>query len=322
MTNSCLEFLGECEWINLKNCHNITDKGIGYLRNCHTLNLEGCQKITDVGLTKLGNCNVLYLSNCSGITDNGIKELCKCKELSFDSLDISNNCLKNLNCNKLSLFNCSKITDEGVKYGKNYKVLKLMYCDNITNEGIKNINCESLYLSNINVTDEGIKNINCESLYLSDINVTDKGLKNLKGCKKVSLFACDLITDAGISELDCNYLEIFCCRKLSFSKAHKYKFRQLKVSNWIRINDEILQNFRGLEMVNVSKCNITDEGIFHLKNCKKVILVECFKITRKAILNLKCDTIIICECMNLNIQSSNVICVSKHECILYYDNVE
>lgn len=295
LSNECFENLSECEFVNLNYCHNITNENIYHLRNCHKINLQSCKQITDVGVAQLRNCSVLNLLYCNQITVNGIKELHKCKELFLGSPNISNDCLKFLNCDKLSLFDCPKITNEGMKYGKKYASLKLMWCDNIT--------------------DEGIKYINSKSLYFYKINVTDEGLKNLNGCENINLSCCVSITDMGIIELDCKYLQIYDCPKISFSKISEYKFKHLNVSKWRYISDEKLQNFRGLETVNISECNVTDEGILHLKKCKKVIMVNCFNITRRGILNLECNTIIICECMNLNVNASNVVCVSKQKCL-------
>ena len=59
--------------MNLLNCMNITDAGVGKLaegcRGLTTINLRYNSKITDAGIGKMTSIN---LRNCSKITDAGV----------------------------------------------------------------------------------------------------------------------------------------------------------------------------------------------------------------------------------------------------------
>lgn len=294
ITDVGISFLKNCKKISLKGCEKITDKGISKLVNCHTLNLSKCKNITDKGISNLRNCHTLILSDCIQLTDNGIKELHKCQELYLNNVNVTDDCLKILNCRILSLMKCDKITDVGMKYGKKYDMLNITFCDNITDEGIKNLNCKSIKLGNDNITDEGIK--------------------NLKNCEDVNLIWCISITDVGVAQLNCKNLKIYACPSVRFSNISEFKCRRLNVCGCPFMDDEKLRNFKGLELVDISKCNITDAGISHIENCKEVIMLHCFGITSQAILNLKCNKIVICECINLKINASHIICVSRNKC--------
>ena len=67
-----------CEKLILNGCSQLTDSALEFMGNCHTLEIKHCDKITDKGLEYLTECRILYINRCTLITDNGVRRLQKC----------------------------------------------------------------------------------------------------------------------------------------------------------------------------------------------------------------------------------------------------
>lgn len=137
-----------------------------------------------------------------------------------------------------------------------------------------------------------------EYVILNDCpNLTDACFKNLSECKSISL------NKYIIRGKKIKYFEK--CKKILLPKCY--------------IRDDILKrfnNFKNLRIIDISYCYlITDIGILGLKNCKKINICHCTKITTKGILELNCKIIIICACMQINVNVKEV--KTKMNCIIH-----
>jgi hypothetical protein len=187
---------GKLASLNLSNCKNITDAGLGSLANIPLtkLNLSGCSDITDAGLAHFTNAPLtdLNLSDCTAITDAGLAHFANAPltdlDLRFcsDITDAGLGSFANAPLTYLTLNGCSDITDAGLAHFANAPLtyLTLNGCSDITDAGLgffANAPLERLDLSNCRgITDAGLAhfaNAPLEWLGLSNCSgITNAGL--------------------------------------------------------------------------------------------------------------------------------------------------
>tara|TARA_A100001015_G_C14918528_1_gene683328 strand:- start:189 stop:1133 length:945 start_codon:yes stop_codon:yes gene_type:complete len=185
-----LKILINLTHINLSYCEYITDEGLYNLPKTIThINLKGCTQITDTGLANLPKTvtNINLENECWGskgpqITDAGLAYL--------------------KNVITINLKGNSQITNDGLKHLENVKEIDLSGCKKITDAGLAHLKkVEKLngYLTNL-----GLSKISKDTVDIDLIgnnNITDKGLIHIENCKKIKLFYCPKITNAGLSHL-------------------------------------------------------------------------------------------------------------------------
>lgn len=72
VTGKGLQHLSKVEILNLSGCHKIRDDDLKHLKNISAINLAGCYQITNAGLKHLTKANYIDLSYCPNITIAGI----------------------------------------------------------------------------------------------------------------------------------------------------------------------------------------------------------------------------------------------------------
>lgn len=223
-------------------------------------------------------------------------------EIEFDDCSIlSNKCFENLSgCESLKFINCD-ITDQELEVLKKCHKLSIVFNKSIISSGLTKINCYCLDISCFDYPiDEYIQNLNCDKLILARCkSLTDEGLKNLKYFDYIDVSNCVKITDQGIENLKCRKLKIGECSLLTYTNTKNLKCIDLDVSYSCNIYNETLKTFPIFKSLNLSGCSITNKGLFYVKNCEKIKLIHCMKITVRGILTLKCKKITICKCMNI-----------------------
>jgi hypothetical protein len=243
-----------------------------------------------VDVSNLGMVNALVLSHCNyNFNLNGVKNLG--------------------NLHTLNLSNCYKITDEDVKYLGNVHTLDLSHCKNITNEGIKYLgNVHTLNLGCTNITDNGIKYLGkVNTLDLNNCNITD--LTFLANVYNLNLNFCRNIRDVSclikIHTLDLRYCDNIIdvsslgnihTLYLLFRKTLPYGLKYLTNNHTLNIkllhynNISITNDYRILGDINknneihfytldLTDCNITDEGLKYIRNVHSLKLKGCERIT-------------------------------------------
>jgi hypothetical protein len=202
----------DLEWLDLRSCKNITDKGMSYvsrMRNLKKLELYDTQ-LGDQSLeilSKLANLQELNIHSTQ-ITDDGLRFLRGFTELV--SLDLGGS---------------SPVTDDGLKYLEPLRKLEWLQLSEsqfsdyafvhlrhltqldhlfigwstITGLGFKHLSklsrLESLFAAESQFTDEGLRYLapfkRLKDLNLCSTKVTDKGLKYLKGLSKLKTLSLD-----------------------------------------------------------------------------------------------------------------------------------
>nr|XP_019600096.1 PREDICTED: F-box/LRR-repeat protein 13 [Rhinolophus sinicus] len=141
--------LSECcpnlNYLNLRNCENLTDLGIGYIVNIFSLvsvDLSGTD-ISNEGLTILSRhkkLKELSLSECYKITDIGIQTFCK-GSLILEHLDVSY---------------CPQLSDEVVQavaiYCTNLTYLSIAGCPKITDSAMELLSAKCHYLHILDIS--------------------------------------------------------------------------------------------------------------------------------------------------------------------------
>lgn len=126
--NDLLKYFCHCDYLNLFQCGQLTDKCTEYLKNCNEVDLNECHQITDTGAKNLSNCSILKLGQTK-ITRDCIKYLSNCEKLDITECNIIDEDLKLLeNIKSLDISYCRNITLKGIQYLKNIQVLNLEMC--------------------------------------------------------------------------------------------------------------------------------------------------------------------------------------------------
>lgn len=251
---------------------------------------------------KMGSNNIKF-TICPYI-NNGSNTLKRFNNISFVNChNLSNKLFENLSGCKSLKFSYCNITDEGLSLVKNCHKLKILHCDNIKGYGLTKLNCHYLDISYFSYPiDEHLKNLNCNKLNLAGCKeLTDVGLKNLKYFDYIDISMCDKITDQGIEYLNCRKLKMGGCNKLTYTNTKNLKCIKLNVASYLNYNhnNETFKTFAVFKSLNLSGWSITDKDLFYVKDCEKIKLVNCVKITETGILSLNCKKITICKCMKI-----------------------
>lgn len=201
-------------------------------------------------------------SNCFQYLSNAIDlSLCGCKNIlsipdfkhNIQTIDMSH----------------TPITDDDLRHFSNVKKIVLSGCSNITDKGLA-------YIANVPEID-----------LFGNNNITDEGLKQLSLVQKLNIGFCDRITDHGLKHLiSVRDLNLNGCEQLvgTFLPALN-NLERLILFGCIKINDACVKQLSFIKELNLSDCDVTDEGVLALGNQNPDSKVEvlgldrCYKIT-------------------------------------------
>lgn len=273
---------------------NVSQKGFWVMGNARglktlsSLTITSCRGITDLSLEALGkgceNLKHAFLRKCCFISDNGLVSFAKAAS-SLESLQLEE---------------CNRITQTGILNALSSSNSKLKSVSLVKCMGIKDLStefpalspCESLRsLSIRNCPGFGSTSLAmvgqlCPQLHHLDLSglcgITDAGLLPLLECckgglVKVNLSECSNLTDETV---------------LALSRLHGSTIEMLNLDGCQKITDASLAALANscplLNDLDVSKCTITDSGVFSLSlgiqsNLQVLSLSGCSTITNKSI---------------------------------------
>jgi len=263
------------------------------------LYLEGCQ-VNDQHLKELVGFERLRILGLAinQITDEGVAQLATLKGLR--SLDLTENpitsaCMKHVGrlqgLQTLDL-NQTLVGDDGVRQIAGLKNLWMLdlTATGITDEALKHVGklprLRMLYLNGLpSVTDAGMAHLKAcselEFLSMNSTGITGEGLAHLAGLKKLTTFRANVMwSDAGLDALGkFKQLRVADVMGASLGGGRLEKLagltnlEELRLS-YTRVGDEDLRALRGMKnlmRLNLQgNDNVTDEGLAHLMNLKKL----------------------------------------------------
>ncbi|XP_034987633.1 F-box/LRR-repeat protein 14-like [Zootoca vivipara] len=237
--SGCLQL--EC--LSLENCDRLSDVAVHYvaqgLPRLRYLSVRFCGGIRDgalVPLSRLTRLRTLNLSFCQRITDVGVGHIAGIT---------ADGCLE---LEELDLAGCGQLSDLAVRYvaqGLPRLVhLSLRFCGGIGDGALLSMSLLSR-LKSLNLSF-------CQRI--SDVGIGHLAGITSRGClelEQLNLDECERLTN-----LTCRYLAqgLSCLRHLKLCCCEKIRDEALL----------FLSGMRSLRILEVSYCNITDEGIGHL----------------------------------------------------------
>lgn len=302
LTGIGLKYLENIENINLLECNGITDESLKVLKKAHTVNIIGCgnDNLTDNALKNLGSreegIREIDFLGCQ-ISTNSVKYLRGIRTIRLsgfwsltdeDSINLSKASLSidNGGLHTVEIADCEEITDDGLVHLQGIHTINLSRCSKITDTGIWNLNKEvkprqrrvhAINLSGCQgITDDGLKAIwDAKSVNISQCeHITDASLKHFKKIKVLDLGNCEQITDVGLKNLS----ETLASRGRTIDTIYLKKCR--------RITNDGLRYLQGVQNIDLSNCNITNEGLQYLG--------RDYSQSKKGVLSIN-----LCFCLNL-----------------------
>ncbi|XP_025094695.1 uncharacterized protein LOC112564233 isoform X2 [Pomacea canaliculata] len=276
LTNSCLPIIAEFSKLNTLNLEDtgVTDSGMAeYLATkppLQHLNLNRTSVTQAIipHLKALEGLRSLYLEQTNVSSLQGISDL-QLETLDVAHTDISTDTLVELmrmpNLTQLSIANTEFVDgDLALEFlaGLKLTALNLPNRHTTTSKGlafITGFQLHSLDLTNyINVGDEGMQHVgkitSLKKLLLSNTKVTDEGMMHLKGLTKLEVLYLDRtqVSDPGASIIK------------GFTKLIELSLSSSGVTSRFLMQGT-LKRCQNLTKLNLSRTNVADKGIVHLR---------------------------------------------------------
>ena len=272
------------ESLNLKQCRNLTDTGLGYMTgftNLTHLDLSYCSNIRDAGFAKLApltKLKSLNLSYCRNLTDKSIDQIIKFKDL--ESLDLgycrnisSKGWKKLATLKKLRnlTIDYTYIDDAGLAAIAEISTLKnlsMRSCSRVSHNGLASLakgkaKIESLNLAYVQAVREK----------LSEVLPTIKTLKsiNLMYLQQTPAQLAALAKLSKLTSLDLSYIKV---DDKAMAELAKFKTLEELIFYDAQFTDKglaELKSLTSLKTLGLNRCRrITDAGLAIIKDLKQL----------------------------------------------------
>ncbi|XP_029951714.1 dynein regulatory complex subunit 6 [Salarias fasciatus] len=277
LSRNCLNL----QYLSLAYCYRLTDEGFIYLRtgkgcsNLFHLNLSGCTQMTLNGFR--------YVSaGCSSLKEIVINDMPTLSDSCVLALLARCRCLS-----AISLLDAPHLSDIGLKAIAEAAELKSFSTEG--NNQLTDMSWRALCSSS-----PGLRRLHAAQCP----RMTDASLRSmatLKHLQYLDISLCSRVSDDGIRYLtegasagtlrelnvsQCSYVTDISVMMIAQRLS---ELCHLNLSYCERLTDEAMEQLNGSSIcsLDISGCNIQDEGLIHLKgiHLKKLVLAECVHVT-------------------------------------------
>ncbi len=256
--------------LSFRFCNSLSSAPFKYIKNVHTLEFYHCDNITDDHIAHIEGIKKIKLSGCKLITDKTLANLTETEDVDLEECaNISDKGLWYLGkARRINLQSCILITDSGLHNLKSVEHLNILGCNNITEDGVKYIGSQlkSIKVSLAKITKDGlecVKGINDIELQLHLLTSNIRFI-HLKDCKKLNLYIHTISKKNSDNEL-----------------KHLSNIPILSIHlKYFPVTDFGLSHLSNAKKVSLECCRlITDDGMAYLKNVNEIEIMRCKLIT-------------------------------------------